>query len=973
MNKRKLGKILFSLGGSLLAAVIALGSYVSFAIFEASESATGDFAGKVGLRSYFQKGTGTETDPFVISRPVHFYNLTRLQNLGVFPTRVFFVLGYDPSHPNDPYGSDSATNLQFYTDNISTDLVDYLDMSSMSGDGSGYSFNSIGTEAAPFYGSFNGNYKTVKGLHIHSSPEDVGIFGYTASASKVSNVCFEDVNVTDDGYSTDVTGLSDLYGETLTTLSTAGMKFTYNGDTTTDFSTSMQTLFSYDAVASASQNDTATYSDLHNFTLTVPTLTTTGVNYTFHSSSEYLYVIDNNNGTCTVSINRGKDNTTDYPYYHSVENNTDFFSASGYVINTRVSLVVSIFKNGFAYSKILGTYKLSFTSSVGESVNSVTVKGGIDYVNTVASGTEGYVENATEYAHGVNIGYVIGHCDGSVSSVYVHNGTLNMNTTTTGVVNLAQETETGLVGEVGISLANEFTPESSYDTAGDTGVVNFSKIYSDIAGDTTFTHVTSGANYYTYTPTNLSTNKFAKYLRTDGSTANDSWGNAVTNAENSIDFGGKMLIQDETSVNRNLGVFKMMSSNHDTSSYPASQFNLGLGEFNVSKQTTPFTEFYYTTAEYADTTASTEVGNQWGIEDSKNSHMFLGTHMPSYGDDYTWNPTMEKYWNFIVRCPLSSDANNDYFFNSGGFMKSYWSYKLVGKGGGKVEPNSKNFGIFVKDVDMEQNKITNISSFDSSLKLTTANGSFPYTTVDEMTYPYNSIDFSITAENGANVTVMASSANGTSGFVSIFDKSKGYSNKTRKPSYTMYLPYTNDADSFAFFNYDYGSGKYGTLDTDGLNTGDGRATWSTCGEKLFAHTFKLPKGDYFITTPTYDGNSRNVKIYYVCAQGQEQNGNYGNEVNAYSNLNVIDKMDFVYSIPTKANYVAGSGTWRCYLSFKSGFSSASGSVSVSTDSTHLTATLSRSANLTSAIILNEKGNAFTFGDTDYTGVRYIVV
>src|SRR5574344_990477 len=87
---------------TLYASVLAVSSLAiltcsTFALFQTSTSGTGELPGDVGLRSYFETGDGSETDPYVISRPMHFYNLSRLQNLGVFGTKTYFSLGYDRS------------------------------------------------------------------------------------------------------------------------------------------------------------------------------------------------------------------------------------------------------------------------------------------------------------------------------------------------------------------------------------------------------------------------------------------------------------------------------------------------------------------------------------------------------------------------------------------------------------------------------------------------------------------------------------------------------------------------------------------------------------------------------------------------------------------------------------------------------------------------------------------------------------
>ena len=49
--------------------------------------------GVVGLRSYFYSGDGlTEETAFEITTPTHMYNLSMLQNIGLFPEKRYFIL-----------------------------------------------------------------------------------------------------------------------------------------------------------------------------------------------------------------------------------------------------------------------------------------------------------------------------------------------------------------------------------------------------------------------------------------------------------------------------------------------------------------------------------------------------------------------------------------------------------------------------------------------------------------------------------------------------------------------------------------------------------------------------------------------------------------------------------------------------------------------------------------------------------------
>ena len=102
---------------SLITSTIGIFSLAAFVKKAGDETG---FQGDVGLRNYYQKGSGASGDPFVISRPLHFYNLSRLQALGLYSdpaNPVYFQLGYDP---ND------GDNLRFFADDTSSTMVDIL-------------------------------------------------------------------------------------------------------------------------------------------------------------------------------------------------------------------------------------------------------------------------------------------------------------------------------------------------------------------------------------------------------------------------------------------------------------------------------------------------------------------------------------------------------------------------------------------------------------------------------------------------------------------------------------------------------------------------------------------------------------------------------------------------------------------------------------------------------------------------------
>lgn len=963
MKEQSLKNKGIALGCVLLTSSLAILACSTYALFVTSSSTSGDLPGDVGLRSYFEKGTGVSDDPFVISRPIHLYNLSRLQNLGVFGEKKFFSLGYDPT---------GGTDLKFYENDSSSTMIDYLDMASYD------PILAIGSEGTPFYGEFNGNSMEVRGLKINAGPEDVGVFGYTYSGSNVHHVFFNDLTVQDDGYNNSVNGLDALYTTTDTTA-------VYRGSVT----------YGTDSITTSFPG--TNYSDLTKaFTFTKPTGWGSQVSYDLRCSSDYFTTVDNNNGTYSITINSSSDITDP----NDITHNTDFKGShvddvtpngvEGAQFSSRFSLVGSIFDQttGFTYSKIISSFTVVFVNSTS---TGVSLKAAIDSTDTTLD---------SPYAHGANIGFVAGHCDGTLKACYIYKGTMILNNSdSTSITKVAQETETGLVGEVGPGIDNKYSPGKAYDTSGDTGIINFTKMYTNIVGSSSFTSAGNAQTgyYYKFNPPVGTTSDpgtaaiFSKYLRDNKQTGTSF--SYVTNASNSVDFAGRQVIQDndnDDGVDRGLGVFKMSTSSYDNTG--VSNFNSGFGDFAVSKQTTDFSDFYYSTAEYHD---ETPTANMSGTAYANNGsdqrtsllkgwtngtweHLHLGKTLPSYSDGYTWSPFLERHFNYFFHCSLSSSASKNYFYNTkSDFLESYFSYKLVGQDGSSVAPGTSDFGVFVKDSDTATGTTSNITSLDSCL--TIAAPSNYYIPVQDNTVaassqtPYNSIEFSIQSDY-ANVTVLASSGSGASNFVGVYDKSKSLastanvqptgSNATpakgsqwcayRRPSYAMYVPTYNSANAnFCAFEYTYDGGATATEATFPKKSGT---------PLLFAHTFKLPKGDYYLGAP-----DNSIKIYYVCAQGQNGQGNYGNQSNVFSDTNVIEDVDFISKAP--ADFLtdqANSIDDACRLSFSGEFTNASGTLSCTYDTENSSSVISKPANLSTLLIFNRNRLNVTFNGTTST-------
>lgn len=171
------------IGMSLLMAIAI--PIATFAWFDLSVSSTKDrtIEGEIGLRSYFYTGNGVDK-PYEIVTPTHFYNLSRLQNLGVFSGETNFQIGHDfgdgiPKCINDTSRPDDKTA--------------YLDLKSISYGPNALTILPIGNEGTPFVGHFEGNGVPIRNLRITGYPDDIGVFGYVDYKGTVNGLVLDGV------------------------------------------------------------------------------------------------------------------------------------------------------------------------------------------------------------------------------------------------------------------------------------------------------------------------------------------------------------------------------------------------------------------------------------------------------------------------------------------------------------------------------------------------------------------------------------------------------------------------------------------------------------------------------------------------------------------------------------------------------------------------------------------------------------
>ncbi|MCR5692355.1 MAG: hypothetical protein K6G74_00045 [Bacilli bacterium] len=762
------------------AVTVAFGVYVAAAVFKKNRNLE-PTGGEVSLRSYFQKGSGTQEDPFVISRPIHFYNFSRLQNLGVFSSKRHFVLGYDPAHPDDAYGQEEGTDLTFYKDNSSNTLVGdhVLDMESI------YSLTdsiaAIGDEGSPFYGDFNGQGLGIRNLRISSQPDDVGVFGYTAPGSKVSNVFLINPKVTDDGFETD-TEIAPLFIN----------PDNYSGTVTWNNGQSVHEAGS-EPLSSTLNNSEVSFADTDpkvNITAALPNLPASmpSVTCEYRLSCDLLSLPSVSGGTYTDLIfNKGKVTIGDDEYdgqYRAFATCDD-----GGTFHVRLSLVASSVTNGgIHYTKTLNTYLIVLTRHVDG-------LGNASFTYQITKDQyDGQTVGYTQYRHCTNIGLLCGHAEGSFHRCFVYGGTLSVNNYRSNILPLVHESDTGLIGEIGASSDSSISPQSNYEGDKDTGVLNFSKMYEDIAGGKHT--VVSGTTYYSYTPgehnetfiANGSSNDFrlsyepesesaVTSVKVNGSnkgytlngsiitiSGNTLAENAVvtvyyksdsadkfmsylrnnqlsgdylfyaTKYSNTLDFIGQRVIEDtETDKRKGMGVFSLVTT--ATPSDTNSNFAINeLGDFVIKKDDTAqsemtFSDFYYTTAEWnadpdGDGHPTYEDISGWSDVMDSEYHINQPYSFPTGITPKTWNPYFERYFNYNIHCDLSANSTmNNYFFNTESeFLKNYFAYKLVNSSGVAPAYNTPPFGVFVRNINPDTGNETPITKFDSALEVKEESG-----------------------------------------------------------------------------------------------------------------------------------------------------------------------------------------------------------------------------------------------------------
>ena len=570
MNRKSLGKI--AIVSCLAFSALSL-TFATLAWFALPGGKTEKHIdGEIGLRSYFYAGNGNSPETaFEIVTPIHFYNLTRLQNLGIFTSkRTYFQIGHDFG------GTKGLCCIDGYDEGV-PNYVKYLDMGEAS---SNTTILPIGSESAPFIGEFNGNGIPIRNLKVKGNPEDIGVFGYVSYEGVVKGLICDELDIISTGYSDDNSDKSNmlfsadidsLFEQAASGFNTASLSLIETGVG----EQSLKHLNNTNGTPLTEINNPnniesdSTVSSKYYFRANYPTGANKGpFTYSWKSSSSLIRIKDNQEDYDDLEID-----------LTALRDSTDFNSGKNSQIDSRISIIASVDIDGYVFSRVIQSYTIEFYSkghgyagwitvdknlirvtsdvndispTIGQEGDYYILKSGNSYslyyrgsanwtqitnTETTAlhdgeesptredwnsynkSGDSYYIQHYTEpnstdekyvlfkrdtssdyfsanvfcdymakdsypegdrntnYHHGNNIGFIAGHVDGTVENSYVYNGKFLLDYGD-GFEAIDTESETGLIGEIGTNVVNTIDPDYGLTMHGETGVLNFSRVYS---------------------------------------------------------------------------------------------------------------------------------------------------------------------------------------------------------------------------------------------------------------------------------------------------------------------------------------------------------------------------------------------------------------------------------------------------------------------------------------------------------------
>lgn len=381
MKKNKFGRIIGSMLVGVSTISIALATVAWFA--SAGGKTTKHLDGEVGLRGYFYTGDGSSLHPFEIVNPIHFYNLTRLQNLGLFLNDQFhFQVGHN-------FGTAESPNyacINSYKPNGEPNYDQFLDMGDFV---KTRDFLPIGGEGAPFIGHFNGNGIPIKNLIVSGYPEDIGVFGYVSYGGIVEGLVCDNLTIRSLGYSSQNDDSNLLFSQDIDYIfeeSAAALAkktklhfFKYDGSDYTEYGNDgVNGLTKYNGLSGTplsdinkSTNMKADSSYFNGFFVPEFPKNEDGVSYPFtyswRSSSGVLKEVKD----FGIDINDYKDGhnigKVENPMVidiNALRESEEFNAGTGSMqVDARLSLIASIEIDGFVFSRVIQSYTCEFYSN----------------------------------------------------------------------------------------------------------------------------------------------------------------------------------------------------------------------------------------------------------------------------------------------------------------------------------------------------------------------------------------------------------------------------------------------------------------------------------------------------------------------------------------------------------------------------------------------------------------------------------
>lgn len=467
--------------GSMFAATLASVFGVSFAAFVATlHIDTADNTGRVGILSYFHCGRGTPSEPFVITRPRHFYNLSKLQSIGAFSGETYyFQIGYPIVSGNSNlfvYSSDSANPTQ----NPDTYYSQVLDLSYYDGTTEDRTIHSIGSHAYPFRSIVDGKQIVIANLHVSSEPDDVGVFGYVSDEGSLNHLTFENTTIAVDGYANALTG---PYDQAATFDDSAryiigGSSSLYTTADQTDTRDELNAVICDQAHLAADSLFGTTTLSLPTNTFTDPTtgnaLATT---YSVATSSTLLTATKSSDTTYSIRVN-AESLLTDY---------NNFFKTDNAMAVGRVYVLANNTLDSFPVSRVVSSYEIYVVNVTTVDADAGTHKLMLGYVKDHYDTSAG---SYTQYHHNNNIGVVVGHLDGSATNIYSYDAHFSLNRASSTHTSASFESDFALIGETGQHVGNGVNPNKL--SKGATGYLSYDEVYDRIRKvNGTFTGTTS--------------------------------------------------------------------------------------------------------------------------------------------------------------------------------------------------------------------------------------------------------------------------------------------------------------------------------------------------------------------------------------------------------------------------------------------------------------------------------------------------